>query len=179
MDLLLHICCAPCSIYSWQYFEQQGYNIEGYFFNPNIHPYKEFERRKNALLSLMEEENRKVKLEGDYPLEDFLTQAVKELDDRCRLCYTIRLKQTAVYAREQGIKNFSTTLLLSPYQNHELLKEVGFKIAAEQEINFIYTDLRPGFKESIRRARESNIYVQGYCGCVFSEKERYYSRSKT
>ncbi|RJX27968.1 MAG: hypothetical protein C4554_02955 [Dethiobacter sp.] len=171
-DLLLHICCGPCSIYSWKKLEENGYNICGYFFNPNIHPYSEFARRLDALSSLARQEGRDILMDERYLMEDYLRRVVNHEEQRCQLCYRIRLEETALKAREKGIEGISTTLLISPYQKHELLKELGEKIAQEHGLHFVYEDLRPGFRESMRLAREKGLYMQGYCGCIYSEKER-------
>jgi len=172
--MLLHICCAPCSIYSWRYFQQKGFEIKGLFFNPNIQPFKEFAKRKKTLQSLAEAEQRDVIYEDDYPLEEFLSRVMKSSEERCAICYRWRLGKTAALARENGISFFSTTLLLSPYQKHDLLREMGDKVAGKFGLKFVYADLRGGFKESIDTAKNMGLYRQGYCGCIFSEKERYY-----
>lgn len=174
MELLLHICCAPCSLLSWQDFQVNlGFAVTGYFFNPNIHPYQEFARRKEALRSLGQQENRTLLLEEKYLLETFLRAVVGQEENRCSLCYEMRLHRTALLAKEMGIERFSTTLLISPYQNHELIAQTGQRIAREQGLQFIYRDLRPLFSESMKQARGRSIYTQGYCGCIYSEKERY------
>lgn len=179
MDLLLHICCAPCSLFSWQALQEKGYNVYGYFFNPNIHPYREFLKRMEALRLLSGQEGKKVFIDERYLLEDYLQQVAAVAHDaerRCPICYQIRLEETARQASERGLKNISTTLLVSPYQKHELLREMGEKIAQKYGLQFVYADLRPGFRESMRLAREKDLYRQGYCGCIYSEKERYHPK---
>lgn len=173
MDILLHICCAPCSLYSWQALEAKGHNIEGFFYNPNIHPYREFEKRKEALRSLAEWEDRSIFIDERYLLNDYLRQVVNREEMRCELCYAMRLEETARQAKEKGIEGFSTTLLISPYQQHELLRETGGRIAEEYGLKFVYEDMRPGFRESMGLAREKGLYMQGYCGCIYSERDRY------
>ncbi len=180
-DLLLHICCAPCSLYSWQALQEKGYNVSGYFFNPNIHPYREFSKRKETLRLLAQQEGKPVSIDERYLLEDYLqlvAGVARYPEKRCPLCYQIRLEETARYAVKKGIKNFTTTLLISPYQKHELLKKVGREIAQKYGLEFVYEDLRPGFRESMRLAREKDLYRQGYCGCIYSEKERYHPSAK-
>ena len=176
--LLLHICCGPCSIYSWDALEKKGFNLYGYFFNPNIHPYREFAKRMESLRLLAQQENRNIMIDGRYLMEDYLRLVVNREEERCLLCYRMRLEATAQKAREKGIKYFSTTLLISPYQKHKELKDLGEKIAKDHGLSFVYEDLRPGFRESMRLAREKGIYMQGYCGCIYSEKERYYNNMK-
>lgn len=97
--------------------------------------------------------------------------------ERCRICYRLRLGKTAAMARERGFKAFSTTLLISPYQDHDLLKQVGEEMGAEHGVNFYYEDLRKGWSERGRLTRQYGLYRQQYCGCIYSEWERY--RPKT
>jgi len=172
--VLLHICCAPCSIATLKVFKENGFEPLGYFFNPNIHPYKEFSRRKETLRQYLEEEKVPLVIEEDYLLEDFLRMVVHKEKQRCLHCYRLRLETAARYAREKGMERFSTTLLISPYQKHDSIKEIGEEMADKYGLQFIYLDLRPVFRESLRQARERGLYLQGYCGCIFSEKERYY-----
>ncbi len=171
--LLLHICCAPCSIYSWEHFCRLGYNTRGYFFNPNIHPYREFSRRLETLYEFSLKKNREVIFNREYHLEEFLQTVVEAKNKRCHSCYEIRLFETARKAAELEIDCFSTTLLISPYQDHIALKETGEKAARRYGISFVYADLRSGFTRSMQEARTEKMYRQGYCGCIFSEKERY------
>ncbi len=175
MDLLLHICCAPCSIASWKTFAEMGYRVRGFFYNPNIHPYREFEKRAKTLWRLAEEEDKTVIRDESYPLEEFL-RAVSHREkegERCEVCYRMRLGETARRAAEEGFGCFSTTLLISPYQQHERVREIGQTIAREHGLEFVYADLRPRFRESMEQARQKGLYRQGYCGCIYSEKERY------
>lgn len=174
MDLLLHVCCAPCSIYSWDYFSRLGYKPGGFFFNPNIHLYLEFSSRLEALRGHAQKEDWAVSFDERYLMDEFLRLAVSAGNERCRLCYEMRLLETAHKAKDAAIENYSTTLLLSPYQKHELLKSVGEQVGQQTGVNFIYADLRPGFRESMDQARKNELYRQKYCGCIFSEKERYY-----
>ncbi|MDO4549030.1 MAG: epoxyqueuosine reductase QueH [Clostridia bacterium] len=172
MRLLLHICCAPCSIYCIETLRREGVEPVGFWFNPNIHPFTEYRARKTAL----EEYSRSIDLElaefGEYGLRDFLG-GIASFEERCAFCYETRLSQTAKYAAQNGFDAFSTTLLISPYQNHGLLREVGERAGRENGIDFLYRDFRPGFREGQQKARELGLYMQKYCGCVFSEEERY------
>ncbi|NMB41011.1 MAG: epoxyqueuosine reductase QueH [Firmicutes bacterium] len=173
-NLLLHVCCGPCSIYSWNKLEDNNYQVRGYFFNPNIHPYKEFARRLDALRLLAKQENRDIIVDERYLLEEHLRMVANRENERCPLCYRMRLEETARKAVDEGIDNISTTLLISPYQKHELLKKMGEEIAEKHGLHFVYEDFRVGFRESMRQAREKGLYMQGYCGCIYSEKDRYY-----
>jgi len=108
-----------------------------------------------------------------YPLEDWLARVAAAPADRCAYCYESRLQATAEQAAERGYRRFSTTLLISPYQKHEQIRQTGERIAAERGLEFVYLDLRPGFRAGQQKARERGLYMQKYCGCIYSEKERY------
>lgn len=175
MKLLLHTCCAPCSIYCIDTLRKEGIEPTVYWYNPNIHPYTEYKERKDTLKSYAESIHIKTIWEENYGLRSFTKNVIDRLNSRCEYCYRTRLEKTAQYAKENGYDSFSTTLLISPYQNHELLKKIGEELEKEYGVNFIYRDFRPGFRESQTRARELNLYRQKYCGCIFSEEERYLS----
>ena len=170
--MLLHTCCAPCAIYSLNYWRENGKIPRLYYFNPNIHPFMEYQRRLETLKEFATNENVELIVSPEYPYLDFLRSAL-EVQDRCLSCYTTRLEATAKQAVLLGEKEISTTLLISPYQKHELLKETGEKIAEKYGIVFLYADLRPGFRSSQTISKERKYYRQPYCGCIFSEFERY------
>ncbi|MCX5702966.1 MAG: epoxyqueuosine reductase QueH [Candidatus Omnitrophica bacterium] len=173
MKLLLHICCAPCAIYPLEQLKKKGYEVSGLFYNPNIHPFAEYKKRKQAV----EDFSRKANLEVVYPeyrpAEFFQAVNMKEADkERCPLCWLLRLRKTANAAKERGFASFTTTLLVSPYQDQELLNKIGNDIAKEEQIEFYYADFRPGFKKAQEEARVKGIYCQNYCGCIYSEIAR-------
>lgn len=172
MRILTHICCAPCFSYPHKRLEEEGHEVTGFFYNPNIHPYQEYKSRKLALEKYVELRAAKVIYKDDYDIENYLRGALGA-EDRCRFCYTLRLSETAKTAVRLGFDAFTTTLLISPYQNHEMLAEVGKKIADENGIGFYYVDFRDGYGESREIAKALELYMQKYCGCIFSEKERY------
>ncbi|HOF05311.1 MAG TPA: epoxyqueuosine reductase QueH [Syntrophales bacterium] len=173
MKILLHICCAPCTIYPLRILRDEGFEPTGFYFNPNIHPYREYLRRLEALEGFAREESLKLRVAPDYEMEAFLRGVVFKEEQRCRWCCEMRLRQTAAVAREGGFAGFSTTLLYSRYQQHDVIREVGEKIAAEYAVPFLYRDFRRGWEEGVRISRERQIYRQPYCGCIYSEKERY------
>jgi epoxyqueuosine reductase len=177
MDLLLHMCCGPCSTYSVRHFREMGYTLSGYFFNPNIHPYREFSRRLETLKDFCSAAAVPLHVSDRYNLENYLQEVMRDLTDRCRSCYRIRLEETARKAAELGIPRFSTTLAISPYQDHDLLQAEGEKAGEKHGVRFVYEDLRPGFRESAEMSRAMALYRQPYCGCIFSEKERYYKEN--
>ena len=109
----------------------------------------------------------------DYGLRDFVRAVAGDLDRRCGHCYTCRLEETARYAAANGFASFSTTLLVSPYQDHEGIRQAGEALAERCGVRFLYRDFRPGFRQGQGKARELGLYMQKYCGCVFSEEERY------
>ena len=174
MKLLLHTCCAPCSIYCIETLRNENIEPTVYWYNPNIHPYQEYKARRDCLKEYAKLINVNAIFEEDYGLRAFCKNVISDLDNRCiNYCYKVRLEQTAKYAKENGYDAFSTTLLVSPYQNHEKLKEIGEKYAKEYGIEFVYRDFRVGFREGQAKAREFGLYMQKYCGCVFSEEDRY------
>lgn len=174
MNMLLHACCGPCATYSTLSFAEEGIRPTLYYSNPNIHPYKEWKLRRDNLVKLAEERNIPLWVDDDYELEPFLQQALALGADRCLHCYRIRLEKAAQKANEEGFTAFSTTLLISPYQRHEDIKIIGTELAEKYGIQFLYRDLRPGFRESQQMARDLELYRQGYCGCILSERDRYY-----
>ncbi len=178
MKLLLHCCCGPCTMGSLPQFEELGYQPFGYFYNPNIHPYQEHKARRLSFIELMENRGLPYEAVKDYPLEDWLRQVAHQPEQRCGYCYQSRLSAAADFALAQGIKRFSTTLLISPYQNHQLIRQTGEQIAADKGLEFVYLDLRGGFRQGQEAAREMGLYMQKYCGCIYSEKERYQKKNK-
>jgi epoxyqueuosine reductase len=173
MNILLHICCAPCTIYPLQTLRNEGFQVHGYFYNPNIHPFREYEKRRETLKEYAGICKLRIYYDDQYDLRFFLNQTQPWGPDRCRVCYAIRLEATAQQAKTQGFAAFSTTLLYSRYQKHDWIKEVGINTAERFEIPFHYQDFRPGWQEGIHKSRELGLYRQPYCGCIFSEQERF------
>ena len=174
MKLLLHTCCAPCSIYCIDTLRKEGIEPTVYWFNPNIHPYMEYKARRDCLKEYTQSIDVEAIFEENYGLDEFCKHVIGDLQIRCKnYCYPVRLEQTAKYAKENGYTHFSTTLLVSPYQNHEELIEVAEKMAKKYGIEFLYRDFRVGFREGQAKAKELGLYMQKYCGCVFSEEDRY------
>lgn len=173
-EVLLHTCCAPCSIKCIDTLEQDGYKTDFFWYNPNIHPLTEYKSRRDTLLEFAKSRDIKVILENEYGLKKFILDIYPEFDKkRCENCYQMRLEKTAKFASENSYKYFSTTLLISPYQNHDLIKDICLDLSKKYQIEFLYKDFRPYFREGQRIARESGMYMQKYCGCIFSEEERY------
>ena len=180
MKLLLHCCCAPCSIQCVQALVEEGIRPDLFWYNPNIHPFTEFRSRLDALKTFADEQKLPLIVNENYGLRSFIRETFPFVDkpyqetrERCCLCYEIRLKQSALVAVKMGYDAFSTTLLISPFQNHDEILKAGEKIAAAHGLAFVYRDFRPRFRESQSQARASSYYMQKYCGCIFSEEERY------
>ncbi len=176
MKTLLHVCCAPCSIYPLDVLRKKAYSVTAYFNNPNIHPYKEFKRRLSTLQEWSKEEHLPLVANTEYGLTEFLRKVVYNENSRCRLCYTMRLEKTVDYAKSNGFEAFSTTLLYSKYQNHTAIVEICRDLAARKDLAFVYEDYREGWKEGIEKSIEKGMYRQPYCGCIYSEQERYDKR---
>jgi len=173
MRLLVHICCGPCAVYPVEALRGQGHELHGLFFNPNIHPYREFRRRLAAARQFAETVGLAVTWERDYGLRAFIRSVVFHEDDRCRICYRLRLRRAARTAADMGLDGFTSTLLYSRYQKHELIRRTGEEAAAEAGVPFFYQDFRVGWQAGIDGAIEMGLYRQAYCGCIYSEQERY------
>ncbi|MBQ7915590.1 MAG: epoxyqueuosine reductase QueH [Firmicutes bacterium] len=178
MKTLLHTCCAPCSITCVDTLRQEGIEPTAFWYNPNIHPLKEYKMRKNTLVEYAASIHMKVIMENEYGLRKFIEGIYPDFDHRCGFCYNIRLEAAAATAKEKGFDSFTTSLLISPYQNHELLRRVGEEMAEKYDIEFLYRDFRPRFREGQEMARELGLYMQKYCGCIFSEEDRYTKKKK-
>jgi len=170
--LLLHTCCGPCLLGVWEDVENR-FEITSLFYNPNIQPEEEYQKRlANFRITAKRKDQKEIELNYN---QDEYDKAVLGLENkvpaRCLKCYELRLGKTAQEAKKGGFDLFSTTLLISPYQQHDRLKELGENIAAEIGVDFYYVDWRPYFKIGQKIARETGLYRQKYCGCNWSKKE--------
>lgn len=177
MNVLIHICCANCAIYPVNTLREAGHEIVGYFFNHNIHPYQEYRKRLQAVEEYAAACAIEVVYKDEYHLEDFLANVASDSASRCTYCYQSRLKQAAEYAAANGFDAFTSSLLYSRYQNHELIRKMGEELGNHFGIEFLYDDYRAGWQEGIRISKEMGLYRQQYCGCIYSEKDRYHPRS--
>ena len=143
MNTLMHICCAPCANRPIAALREEGIGVTGFWFNPNIHPYTEYQARKHTL------------------------------EEYAKDCYQVRMEETARYAAEHGFDSFTTSLLISPYQNHEAIRATAQAMGARYGVEFLDRDFRPLFQAGQEFAREHGFYMQKYCGCIFSEEDRY------
>lgn len=178
MNILLHVCCANCAIYPVRILREQGHQVTGYFFNPNIHPYLEFKRRLDTLRDYAERDHLPVLCHETYLLETFLAQVAANPAGRCDYCYASRLEATARQAAEQGYEAFTSSLLYSRFQNHGAIREAGERLARQFEVTFVYEDFRKGWNEGIAVSRTMGLYRQQYCGCIYSEQDRYAPRAQ-
>jgi predicted adenine nucleotide alpha hydrolase (AANH) superfamily ATPase len=174
MKILLHICCAPCAIYPLKTLRQEGVEVMGFFYRHNIHPYRECQRREETLKSFAASEELRVVYQKGYDMEGFIRSVALREKDRCSYCYHDRLQAAARVAIKGNFDGFTSTLLYSKYQKHATIKQVGESIGKTEGIPFFYQDFRNGWKEGIAVSRERNMYRQPYCGCIYSEKDRYY-----
>lgn len=173
MRILLHICCGPCATSVLEAIKKDGHMVKGLFYNPNIHPYSEYKKRLQALREYAERSGHEMIYKDEYDLEGFMRGVVFREVMRCRFCYHLRILETARVAKDNGFDGFTTTLLLSPYQDHNLIQEIGRSVGEEMGIPFYYQDFRPFYNRSIQLSKEFGLYRQSYCGCIYSEKERY------
>lgn len=171
--LLLHCCCGPCALYPLEALRAQGKEVIGYFYNPNIHPFKEFEQRLDSFREMADRSGLECIIEAEYGLVEYLRHVVMYEDHRCNICYGMRLRQTARKAAELGAGAFSSTLLYSRYQNNRLIHQRGAQLGERYKVPFYYEDFRVGWQKGIDASKEMGLYRQPYCGCIYSEQERY------
>lgn len=179
MKLLLHACCAPCSVYTVDTLRKENIEPTLFWYNPNIHPFKEYEARRECIKEYAKIENLNLILEDEYGLDEFCKNVSNNIDTRCiDYCYPIRLKKVFEYAKENGYDTVSTTLLYSIYQKHDYIKKLCEDLSKEYDIDFLYRDFRIGFWEGHDKAIKLGLYMQKYCGCIFSEEDRYVKKKK-
>lgn len=172
MKILLHICCGPCALYPVEVLRKEGWDVEGFFYNPNIHPFGEYNNRLQAAVDAADRLNLNITYHK-YDFHEFLKK-LSSIDDRNKqhsLCWAVRLEETARAAKNAGIDTFTTTLLVSPYQNLKEISLLGRESALRNSVNFLERDFVSGFSESHKVSKSWGIYHQKYCGCLYSEKE--------
>ena len=179
MKILMHTCCGPCTIYPLEVLRDEGNDVMGFFYRHNIHPYTECLRRQETLEQFAAHQKLRVIIQDGYDLEGFIRNVAFREKERCRICYHDRLQATALIARKGKFDAFTSTLLYSRFQKHEMIHAAGDAIAAETGVPFFYRDFRSGWRQGIDASKKQQMYRQPYCGCLFSEKERYYRPSDT
>jgi len=175
MNILFHICCAPCAIYPLSRLRKQGFSVQGYFYNPNIHPYLEYQKRMSTVQEFSDRAGLSVSYRDGYDLDEFLIRVAGKGPGRCEQCYRIRLDAAAAETSRSGSSLFTTSLLYSKYQNHDLIRAVAEEMAREHRVELYYEDFRIGWREGIVESKAMGLYRQQYCGCVYSERDRYKS----
>lgn len=173
MKLLMHICCANCAIYPLSVLEEKGITVKGLWFNPNIHPFMEYRSRLESLRKLQQLWGLDIDYNDYYGLQEYLRNVVGNEGGRCEYCYSVRLEQAALKAVEAGADAFSTTLLVSPYQKFDMIIDIGRLMQERYGVEFYAEDFRNGFRQGRQKARTLDLYSQQYCGCIYSEMERY------
>ena len=158
--VLLHICCAPCAVYPVKQLRKNGFQVKGLWYNPNIHPYQEYCRRQDSLHDYSSRTDLPVIYEDEYGLKEFIKLTNNDEEDRCPVCYRLRLQQTARAAKLKEYDAFTSTLLVSRHQRHDLIREIGEETAGKIGIDFYYEDFRPGNKQGHQSAREMGLYRQ-------------------
>jgi len=160
-------------------FAEQGIRPDIFWYNPNIHPYTEYRARRDSLRAYAADSALPLVMKDEYGLREFLgAVGAGERPQRCAFCYRVRLEKTAALAAKDGYDAFSAALLISPYQDHDLIRKTGEDLAVRYGVKFLYRDFRPRFRSGQQQAREADYYMQKYCGCIFSEEERYLSQAK-
>ena len=176
----MHTCCAPCSVYCIEKLREEGIEPTVYWYNPNIHPYTEYVARRACLKEYTNRINVKAIFDDEYGLDGFCKNVVDNLNARCvNYCYPVRLRKTFEYAKANGYDTVTTTLLYSIYQKHDFIKKLMEDLSKEFDIDFLYIDFRKGFWIGHEKAIEQGLYMQKYCGCIFSEEDRYNNRNTT
>lgn len=178
MKVLMHICCANCALYPVKSMREKGAEVRGLWFNPNIHPFTEYKNRLSSMKQLDMMWGLDTLYKDEYGLREFLRNTAGKEEQRCEYCYSARLEEAASAAKSSGADAFTTTLLVSPYQNQGLIIEIGKMLQEKYGVEFLPEDFRPGFREGQRMGKDMGFYSQKYCGCVYSEEERYMQRGK-
>lgn len=171
--ILMHVCCAPCACYPFNVLKEEGFKVKGYWYNPNIHGFKEHRKRLMTLGYFLTRSKNFSIIEGEYEPGNWF-KGVRNYSKplRCESCYRIRLNATAQTARSNGFEIFTTTLLYSKFQEHSRIKKISEEISDKHKIKFLYKDFREGWKKGVKISKEMGLYRQQYCGCLFSEMER-------
>ena len=175
VKLLLHTCCAHCTAYTVEYWRALGYEVIGLWFNPNIHPFAEHNLRLEAVQKLAGSLNFQLVVLEEYDFKEYFRCVAGHEIERCSICFGLRFGRVAHQAAEMGIGIFSSSLLISPHQQHAAAKKAGEQAAVQNGVQFLYADLRKHYSDSRRITKPIELYRQQYCGCVYSEYERYQS----
>ena len=188
--ILVHMCCGPCSIVPLKEVMKEEFELHGFFYNPNIHPRAEFNRRLEGTKQLASHMGLDVLYDEEYRAVDFIRGMIDSVDgaqddlgnppegERCNFCYSDRLEATARAAKEHGYDAFTSSLLYSKYQNHAGIIELAEEFSRKYGVDFFYRDFRAGWAEGIEKSKEIGLYRQKYCGCIYSKIDRYTKKKK-
>ena len=179
--ILLHSCCAPCSSYVISFLSNY-FDITILYYNPNIYPFEEYEKRKKEqikLINTLQTKNKLDFIDCDYDNNLYNEKILgfeqcKEGGNRCNICFNLRLEKTAILAKKNNYDYFCSTLTVSPHKNSKLINEIGENISNKYNIKWLYSDFKKneGFKQSIELSKKYDLYRQDYCGCIYSKKQR-------
>lgn len=174
MKILVHICCGPCAITPVRALQEAGLDVVGLYYNPNIHPLQEYLRRREGVAQVAHELGFPVIYKDDeYDPQIYFRAVTFREPNRCMVCYSLRMERTVSIARRGNFDLFTTTLLYSKFQKHESIAALGRDLAVGSGVGFHYEDFRQGWSEGIDRSKSWGVYRQQYCGCLYSEFERY------
>jgi len=176
--VLLHICCAPCAVHPSARLREEGFSVQGYFYNPNIHPYREYRKRMSTAREFSARTGLPVLYREGYDLDEFLIRTAGKGRGRCEQCYRMRLEAAAAEASRGGHVLFTTSLLYSKYQDHDLIRGVAMEMGRDHGVELYYEDFRTGWSEGVAESKAMGLYRQQYCGCIYSERDRYRSPMK-
>jgi epoxyqueuosine reductase len=171
--IAVHACCAHCTAYTMEHWRNEGYEVTAVWYNPNIHPYTEHQNRLEAVKTLSQNLNFPLVVIEGYDFQEYFRRVAGHERDRCGHCLRLRLNRVAAKARELGQGAFTTSTLISPHMKHELIKQMGEETEAVNGTPFLYADLRKRYSDSRRITKPMELYRQQYCGCLYSEYERY------
>ncbi len=174
----MHICCSTCSLYPLQALAARDIDVTGFWYNPNIHPYTEYAMRIESVRQLEQMRNLEIEYNDCYGLKEFLRAVLHDEENRCSACYAMRLESTAVAAKRMKLDAFTTTLLVSPYQMFDTIVRVGIETGEKHGVPFYAEDFRPGWADTLKKSGELGLYRQKYCGCIYSEMERYQKKNR-
>ena len=176
--ILLHTCCGPCTLYPLRRLRGEGFLVHGLFHNPNIHPFQEFERRVEAMKAVARIEGLPMIMREDYDIASWLRAVAFREAQRCVFCVATRLEAAARIAARGRFDAFTTTLLFSRHQRHEEVRRLWEAAGYSAGVRFHHEDFREGRHEGRALALELGLYRQQYCGCVYSEAERFMPRAR-
>ena len=179
MRILLHTCCVNCLLFPVKTLKKAGFEVVSFFYNHNIHPYQEYRKRRESLLEAAPGLGLSTVCPERYDLERFLRGIAFKEKERCFYCYRSRLEETVQEAINGKFDLFSTTLLYSKFQKHDMVKEIAESLSRERGVEFYYEYFRKGWEEGVRESRQLGLYRQHYCGCIYSERERFLRTRQT